>query len=132
MPPTRTPTGWKGQKAVQVARPVSDGEHSNDLQVLWEFGQKRPWDEDIQDQSQDAATLLHIDRYQELYPDWKKQVLRCAVPCINISKFHWRRVCHCISLGRLFGLLGQEFTADVLYHFYRTRRIVVSKAPKGK
>ena len=32
----------------------------------------------------------------------------------------------------MFGLLGKDFSADVLYHFYRSRRIVVTKMRKGK
>ena len=104
---------------------------SSDRHYKWEFGQLSPWDEGIQAAATSAALATNKVRAGDLMPDWQQQTLRSVVPCQGSQKFHWRRSCRCTTLGRLFGMLGQDFPAAVLYHFYRTRRIVVVKARKG-
>jgi hypothetical protein len=118
------------QPLAAVPRPVSA--QGNNMLQRWEFGQRSPWDTEIQVAADVAASIKRMDRSGDLLPEWKDQVLRSIVPCRQMPTMHWRRVCQCITLGRLFGMLGQDYSADVLYHFYRTRRIVVAKVKKGK
>ncbi len=130
-----TPVERRGRKRgrqplVAVARPV--GTDQNDTPRRWEVGQLKPWDDDIGDKAAKAARALAVARPGDLEPDWKRQTLRSVVPCRAAPAFHWRRVRQCITLGRLFAQLGKDFSADALYHFYRSRRIVVAKMRKGK
>ena len=118
------------QPLVAVAQPV--GADPTNVFLRWEFGQLPSWDADIEYKAANAARALALTRAGDLHPDWKLQTLRSVVPCRAARRFHWRRVCGCITLGRLFGMLGKDFSADVLYHFYRTRRVVVAKVRKGK
>jgi hypothetical protein len=97
----------------------------------WEFGQRAVWDDEIKLAAEVGARFKRMSS-MALHPDWENQVLRSIVPCKRMPTMHWRRVCQCITLGRLFGMLGQYYSADVLYHFYRTRRILVAKKKKGK
>ena len=102
----------------------------NSVLGRWEYGQLAPWDADIERRAVEAARLLGQSNSGDLYPEWKQQTLRCLVPCRRTNSYHWRRACSCITLGRLFGVLGQAYSADAIYHFYRTRRIVVAKQKK--
>ena len=107
----------------------------NSVLERWEYGQLSPWDSDIEHRAEQAALILKTDNvpdfyYTDLQPNWCKQTLRCLVPCRRTNSYHWRRACSCITLGRLFGVLGQAYSADAIYHFYRTRRIVVAKQRK--
>ena len=104
------------------------GVDSDDLQRRWEFGQLPPWDGVIVEAATRAARATHTAQRARLHPYWEQQTLRSVVPCRGTQQVHWRRSCRCITLGRLFGMLGQDFTAAVLYKFYRTRRIVVARA----
>ena len=90
------------------------------------------WDDEIKLAADVGARIKRMVCSVALHPDWEHQVLRFIVPCKQMPTMHWRRVCQCITLGRLFGMLGEEYSADVLYHFYRTRRILVAKKKKGK
>ena len=101
----------------------------------WEFGQLPFNDDAMAARISEAEGLLDVNHSREhlgkcLAPDWKKQSLRSVVPCLNAGGFQWRRVCYCVTLGRLFAVLGQDYSAAVLYHFYRARRIVVAKKRK--
>ena len=93
----------------------------------WEYGQLPPWDADIGRRAEEATRLLGESFDGDFHPEWKLQTLRCLVPCRGTNSYHWRRACSCIILARLFGVLGQAYSADAIYHFYRTRRIVVAK-----
>ena len=95
-----------------------------EIKLRWEFGQTPPWDDEMTNRISEAELMLDG---KHLAPDWQKQILRCVVPCKEAKGLHWRRVCRCITLGRLFAVLGRDYSADVLYHFYRTRRIVIAK-----
>ncbi len=117
------------QPLVAVAQPV--GADPTNVLRRWEFSQPPSWDADIEYKAASAARALALTRAGDLHPDWKLQTLRSVVPCRAVRTFHWRRVCGCITLGRLFGMLGKDFSADVLYPFYRTRRVVVRKHRKG-
>ena len=107
----------------------------NSVLNRWEYGQLPEWDSDIGRRAEEAALILNIEKAADfhptdLHPNWSKQTLRCLVPCRRTDSYHWRRACSCITLGRLFGVLGQAYSADAIYHFYRTRRIVVAKQRK--
>ena len=119
-----------GQPLVAVAEPV--GADRNNTLRRWEFGQLPPWDADIEHKAANAARALALASAGDLKPDWELQTLRSVVPCRAAPSLHWRRACRCITLGRLFGMLGKDFSADVLYHFYRSRRVVVAKMRKDK
>jgi hypothetical protein len=113
-----------------VPQPVS-AQGTNILQ-RWEFGQRSVSDCEIELAAEVVASSKGMGRSMALLPDWDNQVLRSIVPCKQMPTMHWRRLCQCITLGRLFGMLGADYSADVLYHFYRTRRILVTKKKKGK
>ena len=102
----------------------------NNIVQRWEFGQRAVWDVEIELAVEVGASFKRMGRSMALHPDWENPVLRSIVPCKRMPTMHWRRVCQCITLGRLFGMLGQYYSADVLYHFYRTRRILVAKKKK--
>ncbi len=136
LPATLVPQG-KGagksrhrQPLAAVPQPVIA--QGNNIVQRWEFGQRPVWDDEIKLAADVGARIKRMGRSMALRPDWENQVLRSIVPCKQMPTMHWRRVCQCITLGRLFGMLGQDYSADVLYHFYRTRRIVVAKKKKGK
>ena len=136
LPTTLVPQG-KGagksrhrQPLAAVPQPVIA--QGNNIVQRWEFGQRPVWDDEIKPAADVGARIKRMGRSMGLHPDWENQVLRSIVPCKQMPTMHWRRVCQCITLGRLFGMLGQDYSADVLYHFYRTRRILVAKKKKGK
>ncbi len=136
LPTTLVPQG-KGagksrhrQPLAAVPQPVIA--QGNNIVQRWEFGQRPVWDDEIKLAADVGARIKRMGRSMALHPDWENQVLRSIVPCKQMPTMHWRRVCQCITLGRLFGMLGEEYSADVLYHFYRTRRILVAKKKKGK
>ncbi len=135
LPTTLVPQG-KGagksrhrQPLAAVPQPVIA--QGNNIVQRWEFGQRAVWDDEIKLAAEVSARFKRTSSLA-LHPDWGNQVLRSIVPCKQMPTMHWRRVCQCITLGRLFGMLGQDYSADVLYHFYRTRRILVAKKKKGK
>jgi hypothetical protein len=88
-------------------------------------GSLAPWDTEIEVAAEVGAAIKRMERTGDLLAEWKDQMLRSIVTCQRKHTMHWRRVCQCITLSWLFGMLVQDYSADLLYHFYRTQRIVV-------
>ena len=65
-----------------------------------------------------------------LLPCWENQVSRLIAPCRSVDDWQWYRAGPVITLGELFIALGKQFTADDIYSFYRTLRVVVLKRQK--
>ena len=63
-------------------------------------------------------------------PDWKAQRNRCMVPCPSADTHEWLRAGPVITLGELFLLLGDDYTAKDIDAFYRACRLVSLKRPK--
>jgi hypothetical protein len=134
--PTTLVTQGKGAGHMRRRQPLAAVPQPVSAQVMnilqrWEFGQRAVWDTEIELAADVVASIKGMGRSMALHPDWDNQVLRSIVPCKQMPTMHWRRLCQCITLGRLFGMLGEDYSADVLYHFYRTRRILVAKKKKG-
>ena len=68
---------------------------------------------------------------EDLAPDWRAQILRSVAPCLGTKLFEWRRVGQVATLGELFMCAGKHYDARIIYYFYRTLRIVVTKRPHG-
>ena len=66
----------------------------------------------------------------DLRADWLRQTFRVLAPCKGTKDFQWVRTGAVISLGQLFLVLGETFTAAEIYQFYRTLRIVAVKRRK--
>ncbi len=60
-------------------------------------------------------------------PDWPNQVNRFLVPCRGNPDKHWVRKARGISLGMLFFLHGEHWTASGLYNFYLSCRVLAVK-----
>ena len=65
-----------------------------------------------------------------LRADWLRQTFRALAPCKGTKDFQWVRTGAVTSLGQLFLVLGETFTAAEIYQFYRTLRIVAVKRRK--
>ena len=85
--------------------------------------------EDIVDQAKIAANTLDLAP-DHFFPAWEDQTNRVLVPCKGADEWQWHRAGPVITLGELFMALGKNYTAAVIYSFYRTCRLVVLK--KGK
>ncbi len=74
----------------------------------------------------DAGSLYACD----LAPDWRGQQCRVVVNCVGTTQWEWRRIGLVVTLGELFLLLGQDWTAAAIYSLYRALRIVALKRRK--
>ena len=63
-------------------------------------------------------------------PAWHEQKNRCIVPCQCAEQYVWVRASLVATLGELFWDLGGAYTAEAIYAFYRTCRLVVLKRHK--
>jgi hypothetical protein len=66
----------------------------------------------------------------ELYPDFRNQMNRLAVPCLGTWYYTWVRSGRVISLGELFEHLHSQYTARQIYYLYLHLDIVSVKRRK--
>ena len=65
-------------------------------------------------------------------PDWDRMRFRHVCPCVDTEEYAWVRHGAVVSVGELFMILGQEYTAAEIYTLYRCLRIVCLKRRKGR
>lgn len=65
-------------------------------------------------------------------PDWKNQVNRFLVPCVDNPDKHWLRSAKGISLGQLFWVSGIKWSAKSIYTFYMSCRVLALKQTRTK
>ncbi len=82
-----------------------------------------------EDQRAVRRVFLHADA---LKPAWDQMRFRHVCPCVDTDKYAWVRQGKVVSIGELFMLLGQEYTAAEIYAFYRCMRIVCLKRRKNR
>ncbi len=70
------------------------------------------------------ACVEHRLKFKDLQPDWDRMRFRHVCPCANAEGFIWIRTAVVASLGKLFMILGKEYSAGQMYALYRTLRIV--------
>ena len=76
---------------------------------------------------ENSMNFQKLEYYEWLRPKWSEQTFLCVAPCQGSYKHHWRRRTLCSTLGDMFKALGKDYTAAMIYNFYKSRKIVVRK-----